>query len=125
MPFQKGNTIGHRFQPGESGNPGGRPAARLRFEELFYKAVYDDKLRREAMEAFRKAIRAGEGWALKMYFEKALPTEPLRIAVAAEADTLTEAVMQALKEHPEARMAVAQRLLEIGQAFDRENESIQ
>src|SRR2546423_1385338 len=25
MPFQKGNTIGHRFKPGESGNPGGRP----------------------------------------------------------------------------------------------------
>jgi hypothetical protein len=24
-PFKKGNKIGHRFQPGESGNPGGRP----------------------------------------------------------------------------------------------------
>jgi hypothetical protein len=25
MPFQKGNTLGHRFNPGEIGNPYGRP----------------------------------------------------------------------------------------------------
>ena len=26
-PFEKGNKIGHRFKPGESGNPGGRPTS--------------------------------------------------------------------------------------------------
>ena len=25
MPFQKGNKYGHRFKPGESGNPNGQP----------------------------------------------------------------------------------------------------
>jgi hypothetical protein len=27
-PFQKGNKLGNRFKPGESGNPGGRPSSK-------------------------------------------------------------------------------------------------
>lgn len=38
---------------------------------------------------------------------------------------LRDAILGALKEHPEARIAVARRLLEMGEALDKANESVQ
>jgi len=125
MAFKKDNPFGRRFQPGQSGNPGGRSALQRRFEELFYRALLDDRLRQQAMTAFRKAILAGEGWAIKMYFEKALPAEPLRIAVEPDTAKLRDAIVETLAEHPEARIAVARRLFEIGQAIDVPFEPLQ
>ncbi len=125
MAFEKGNPFGRRFQPGQSGNPGGRSALQRRFEELFYRALLDDRLRQQAMTAFRKAILAGEGWAIKMYFEKALPAEPLRIAVEPDLANLRDAILEALAAHPEARIAVARRLFQIGQAVDVSFKSLQ
>jgi hypothetical protein len=125
MPFQKGNHVGPRFQPGQSGNPGGRSVLQRRFEDLFYRGLYDDRLRQQAMAAFKKAIRAGEGWALKMYFEKALPTEPLRIEVAPDIAKLKDVILETLVDHPDLRVKVAQRLLEVGKALDVPYEQLQ
>lgn len=33
MAFEKGNTLGKKFQPGESGNPAGRPKANKELQE--------------------------------------------------------------------------------------------
>ena len=77
------------------------------------------------MTAFRKAIRAGEGWALKMYFEKALPAKPLRIEVAPDVAKLRAVILDALTDHPEARIAVARRLFEMGKAIDTPHEQLQ
>ncbi len=120
MAFEKKNRFGRRFRPGESGNPGGRCALRRRFEELFYSELLDDALRQQAMAAFRKAIVAGEAWAIKFYFEKALPTEPLPTEIAIEPDLedLRGAILEALADYPEARIVVARRLLELAQYVD-------
>ena len=125
MAFEKGNPHGRRFQPGQSGNPGGRSAQQRRFEDLFYKGLYDDRLRQQAMAAFRKAIRAGEAWALKFFFEKALPSEPLRIEVAPDISKLRDVILEACADHPEVRYKIARRLLEVGQAIDTPFEQVQ
>jgi hypothetical protein len=125
MAFEKGNAHGRRFQPGQSGNPGGRSALQRRFEDLFFSALYNDRLRQQAMAALKKAIQAGEGWAIKFYFEKALPTEPLRIEVAPDLSKLRDVILEACADHPEVRFKIARRLLEIGQAIDTPFEQVQ
>ena len=125
MQFEKGNKLGPRFQPGQSGNPGGRSVAQRRFEDLFYKALYDDKLRQQAMAALKKAITAGEGWAIKFFFDKALPTEPLRIEVAPDISALRDVIVEALADYPELQIKVARRLFEVGQAMDVDYKQVQ
>jgi len=50
--FQKGNTLGkdHRFKPGQSGNPGGRPKD---FLSAAYRTLLEDE---EIAKAIAKAI---------------------------------------------------------------------
>jgi len=40
--FQKGNKIGNRFKPGQSGNPKGKPMGALSFKEVLLKALDQD-----------------------------------------------------------------------------------
>jgi len=96
-----------------------------RFEEKFYRAIYDDKLFRQAMTAFRKAIRAGEAWALSLWLSKGLPQEALKIEVAPDVEKLRAVIIEALDQFPEAKIAVARRLYEVGKALDVPYESVQ
>jgi hypothetical protein len=49
----------------------------------------------------------------------------LNVPVPTDADGFRQAVMEVLAQHPDARLAVAKRLLQFGQAFDKEHESVQ
>ena len=71
-----------QWQPGQTGNPGGKTRARREFEQAFFAAVCDDQTLKEAVDALKKAIRAGQPWALNLYFAKVLPPEELRLKVS-------------------------------------------
>ncbi len=52
MPFEKGNKLGNRFRPGQSGNPGGRPSVASEIRE---------KAKDLTMEAFEQIVALMRG----------------------------------------------------------------
>lgn len=60
--FQKGNKLGHRFQPGESGNPSGRPKKlpiTLIFEELFENSADRAAIKKQVRNTLTRRGMAG------------------------------------------------------------------
>lgn len=77
-PFEAGNSYGRRFQPGQSGNPGGRPRA-LSDAYRAWLAATDKRGRTNAERiaaAIGKAARAGDVAAVR---ELRLATEGARL----------------------------------------------
>ncbi len=58
MAFQKGNKHGKRFQPGVSGNPGGRPRKRP-LTEAYEKLIADPKIAEAIAKGIIRAARRG------------------------------------------------------------------
>ena len=56
---------------------------------------------------------------------RAIEHSGLNVPAVSDADGFRQAVMEVLAQHPDARIAVAKRLLQFGQAFDKEHESVQ
>lgn len=106
------------------GAPQVKQAAALRLAALVDPAIgaIEKRLKRDGDDVLRAAFgvldRTGYGATSKHELKGGLE-------VTTDANGLRDAVMDALKEHPDARIAVARRLLEIGQALDKANESIQ
>lgn len=59
---------------GVSGNPGGRGSPRAEFWRQFRKAITDKDFKAIADVLLREA-KKGEGWAVKLFFDKCLGTE--------------------------------------------------
>lgn len=67
-PFAKGNKIGHRFKPGESGNPGGLPGVNL--SERIARAVLA-QFEPSAIEGLGKKLSKGDVQVFRELAERA------------------------------------------------------
>lgn len=123
-PAIPGATVCHTHG---GGAPQVKQAAALRLAALVDPAidVLDKCMKRvdarpEIAERAARAVlnRTGYGATSKQELKGGLE-------VITDGSGLRDAIMDALKDHPDARIAVARRLLEIGQAFDKANESVQ
>jgi len=77
MPFEHGNHIGRQFQPGQSGNPGGRPKVLVELE-----TVLNEHPTIEAVHAIfaklRRLAMAGDVRAAKVYLDRVMgPVRPV------------------------------------------------
>jgi hypothetical protein len=82
--FEKSNEHGrkHRYQPGQSGNPGGTPKSRVEFEREFYNALLTRGSPEKAADMLWTAAEAGESWAILALLQRLAPETPaLRLAV--------------------------------------------
>lgn len=101
-----------------------KQAAAVRLAALVDPAigVVERRLKRDGDDSLRAAFgvldRTGYGATSKHELKGGLE-------VTTDATGLRDVIMDALKDHPDARIAVAKRLLEIGQALDKANESVQ
>jgi hypothetical protein len=71
--FRKGHPF--RWQPGQSGNPGGKPKARRDFEESFYAALMGQGTPEEAAKLLWESARAKEAWAVQLLLQRLAPME--------------------------------------------------
>jgi hypothetical protein len=60
----------HRWQPGQSGNPTGRPAALVEFEARYAEALVNEGSAEELARMIWKAARKGESWAVLKLSER-------------------------------------------------------
>jgi hypothetical protein len=68
--FQPGNTVGRQWQPGQSGNPSGKPSALVVFERKFAEALANQGSPKELAEMIWNAARRGESWAILKLSER-------------------------------------------------------
>jgi hypothetical protein len=81
--FLTGHDVGvnTRWQPGQSGNPLGKPARQVQFDQALADALTGDDPEARANELAElvwKSARAGEPWAVQMLFARLSP-QPLRV----------------------------------------------
>jgi hypothetical protein len=69
-PFQQRNKIGRQWQPGQSGNPTGKPSALVVFERKFAEALANQGSPKELAEMIWNAARRGESWAILKLSER-------------------------------------------------------
>jgi hypothetical protein len=82
MAFEKGNRLGKKYQPGQSGNPGGQPKSRTEFEREFYHALLTRGSPAKAADMLWAAAEAGESWAVLALLERIAPqTKHVRLGV--------------------------------------------
>jgi hypothetical protein len=72
-PWQAGNK--YRWQPGTSGNPGGRTQRHKEFLRLQREALQDPELLEMAMAKLKEAIGAGEAWSVQWFLNKVWPDD--------------------------------------------------
>jgi hypothetical protein len=81
-PFQKGNAVGRRFIPGQSGNPAGVPRSRIEFEREFNEALMSRGSPEKAADMLWSAAEKGESWAVLALLQRLAPeTKSLRVEV--------------------------------------------
>jgi hypothetical protein len=94
-----------RFQPGQSGNPAGRPPGSLNKKTLVFEAAYEDKAE-EAVQYIMERAKRGEPAAMRLCMERAVPTGRNRrlafalprIKTPEDAEAAIDVVMDALAE---------------------------
>jgi len=64
----------HRFQPGQSGNPSGKPRSRVQFEIALVDAITNQGTPQEAATLLWEAARKGEAWAVQNLLIRFWPT---------------------------------------------------
>jgi hypothetical protein len=83
--FKTGNP--HRWQPGQSGNPAGIPASRLKFEQAFYGALLGQGVPEEAASLLWECARAREPWAVQALLQRlAPPTQQIKLTHEVESE---------------------------------------
>jgi len=70
--FAPGNPT--RFQPGQSGNPAGKPLSRVQFERALVEAITTQGTPDEAAGLLWEAARRGEAWAVQNLLVRFWPT---------------------------------------------------
>lgn len=113
MGFKRGNKVGRRFRPGESGNPAGRPKRTRLTEALIAElATGDDQTTAERVAAalIREAL-AGNVQAIREVFDRAegKPRQALDVGIVS-ADWREAAALAGLTEAEV--IAEARRLIE-------------
>ena len=76
-PFDPAIGKATQFNPGQSGNPGGRPGYRVRAERLLEKQATDKDVRAVLATIIDRA-KEGEPWACEMPLKRLLPTTERR-----------------------------------------------
>ena len=69
---QQGNSKGHQFQPGQSGNPRGRPRGRLNKTTRLIQELLDQDIE-DLTEALKARALKGSTEALKIIFDRLAP----------------------------------------------------
>jgi ribosomal protein L17 len=99
-PFPKGNKIGHRFKPGESGNPGGRPKSKKLSEayrallEADPKTTVVPTTNAEAVAArLIKLAKKGNISAAREAADRAEGRPAVSVSLEKQTDPLTELVV--------------------------------
>jgi hypothetical protein len=81
--FKVGNKAGNklkpgnqwRYQPGQSGSPGGLSQRRRAFEAAFYGALMGEGTPDEAARLLWEAARAKEAWAIQLLLQRIAPQD--------------------------------------------------
>ena len=102
--FAKGNKLGHRFAPGVSGNPGGRPKIKVVSEAaraLLASPVPGDKYGRTFAEAIVQTLGvqavAGNISAASELTDRAEGRAPMAVQISEANDPLTELIAEMKK----------------------------
>jgi Family of unknown function (DUF5681) len=94
-----------RFQPGQSGNPAGRPPGSLNKKTLAFEAAYEDKAEQAVQDIMERA-KGGDPAAMRLCMERAVPTGRNRrlafalprIKTPEDAEAAIDVVIDALAE---------------------------
>jgi hypothetical protein len=94
-----------RFQPGQSGNPTGRPPGSLNKKTLAFEAAYEDEAEQAVQDIMERA-KGGDPAAMRLCMERAVPTGRNRrlafalprIKTPEDAEAAIDVVMDALAE---------------------------
>jgi hypothetical protein len=94
-----------QFQPGQSGNPAGRPPGSLNKKTLAFEAAYEDKAEQAVQDIMERA-KGGDPAAMRLCMERAVPTGRNRrlafalprIKTPEDAEAAIDVVMDALAE---------------------------
>ena len=94
-----------RYQPGQSGNPTGRPPGSLNKKTLAFEAAYEDKAEQAVQDIMERA-KGGDPAAMRLCMERAVPTGRNRrlafalprIKTPEDAEAAIDVVMDALAE---------------------------
>jgi hypothetical protein len=94
-----------QFQPGQSGNPAGRPPGSRNRKTLAFEAAYEDKAEQAVQDIMERA-KGGDPAAMRLCMERAVPTGRNRrlafalprIKTPEDAEAAIEVVMDALAE---------------------------
>jgi hypothetical protein len=119
-----------RFQPGQSGNPAGRPPGSLNKKTLALEAAYEAKAE-EAVNDIMERAKSGDPAAMRLCMERAVPTGRHRrfafalprIRTPEDAEAAIDVVMDGLAEGvlslPEVAelLRVVERLLEMAESI--------
>jgi hypothetical protein len=86
--FGAGNSAGAatRWQPGQSGNPGGKTQRRIQFEEALADALAGDNPEERAQELADicwAGARKGEAWSVQLLFARLSP-QPVNVKMEVE-----------------------------------------